>query len=85
MTAKPINPYIRSALEYGPVIAFFAAYLWLKDRSFVIGGTEYDGFIVVTAGFTSVDPLKATDPTPLSMLALSAPLVLQLNVDVPPL
>ena len=51
MTAKPINPYIRSALEYGPVIAFFAAYLWLKDRSFVIGGTEYDGFIVVTAGF----------------------------------
>jgi len=41
-------------------------------------------YVVVTAGFTSVDPLKATDPIPLSMLALSAPLVLQLSTEVNP-
>ena len=40
--------------ELGPVLAFFAAYLWLKDRVFTIGGTEYDGFIIVTAAFIPV-------------------------------
>lgn len=54
MAGKPINPLVKSALELGPVIGFFVAYLWLKDRSFTIGGTEYDGFIVVTAGFIPV-------------------------------
>jgi intracellular septation protein len=48
---KEINPFLRSALEYGPVLLFFLAYLQLKDRQFLIGGTEYDGFIVVTAAF----------------------------------
>ncbi|SPF78293.1 inner membrane-spanning protein YciB [Pseudoprimorskyibacter insulae] len=51
MDDKQVNPLLKSALELGPVLAFFAAYLLLKDRSFVIGGTEYDGFIVVTAAF----------------------------------
>jgi intracellular septation protein len=54
-TDKPqINPFLKSALEYGPVLGFFVAYLWLKDRSFSFGGTEYEGFIVVTAGFIPV-------------------------------
>ncbi|MBV2358290.1 septation protein IspZ [Thalassococcus sp. CAU 1522] len=51
MDKPQVNPFVKSALEYGPILAFFAAYLWLKDRVFVIGGTEYDGFILVTAGF----------------------------------
>ncbi len=51
MADKDINPMTKTALELGPVIAFFAAYLWLKDRIFTIGGTEYGGFILVTAGF----------------------------------
>jgi len=46
-----INPFLKSGLELGPVLAFFVAYLWVKDRVFTIGGTEYDGFILVTAGF----------------------------------
>lgn len=45
---------IKTALEFGPVLAFFVAYLWLKDEVFTIGGTQYDGFIVVTAGFIPV-------------------------------
>jgi intracellular septation protein len=51
MADKDINPMTKTALELGPVIAFFVAYLWLKDRVFTIGGTDYGGFILVTAGF----------------------------------
>lgn len=48
---KEINPFLKSALEFGPVLLFFVAYLKLKDQLFSIGGTDYDGFIVVTAAF----------------------------------
>ena len=48
---KEINPFMKMALELGPVIVFFVAYLRLKERVFTIGGTDYDGFIVVTAAF----------------------------------
>lgn len=54
MTTQKINPMLKTALELGPIIAFFAAYLWLKDDVFTIGGTDYDGFILVTAGFIPV-------------------------------
>jgi len=54
MTERKINPMLKTGLELGPILGFFAAYLWLKDRIFTIGGTEYDGFIVVTAGFVPV-------------------------------
>ena len=47
MTEKTINPTLKTALELGPVIAFFVAYLWLKDDTFTIGGTDYDGFMVI--------------------------------------
>ena len=51
MAEKPINPFLKSSLEIGPILVFFAAYLPLKDRVFTIAGTEYEGFILVTAGF----------------------------------
>ena len=54
MTERKINPMLKTGLELGPILGFFAAYLWLKDRIFTIGGAEYDGFIVVTAGFIPV-------------------------------
>ncbi|MBT52961.1 MAG: septation protein A [Mameliella sp.] len=54
MEKRQVNPMVKTALEFGPILAFFVAYLWLKDRTFVIGGTEYEGFIVVTAGFIPV-------------------------------
>lgn len=49
--AKTVNPMVKSALEFGPVAIFFAAYIMLKDQTFVVGGNSYDGFIAVTAGF----------------------------------
>ena len=54
MTEKTGSPMVKTGLELGPVLGFFVAYLWLKDRVFTIGGTEYDGFVVVTAGFIPV-------------------------------
>ncbi|MGP6088048.1 inner membrane-spanning protein YciB [Antarctobacter jejuensis] len=54
METQKVNPMVKTALEFGPILAFFVAYLWLKDRIFTIGGTEYEGFIVVTAGFIPV-------------------------------
>jgi intracellular septation protein len=54
MAEKKINPMLKTGLELGPIIAFFAAYIWLKGRVFTIAGTEYEGFIVVTAGFIPV-------------------------------
>ena len=54
MAQRHIPQWAKSALELGPVIGFFVAYLWLKDDVFEIGGRDYDGFIVVTAGFIPV-------------------------------
>ncbi|MEZ5714307.1 MAG: inner membrane-spanning protein YciB [Paracoccaceae bacterium] len=48
---KPINPTLKMVLELGPVLAFFVAYVKLKDQVFTIAGTDYSGFILVTAGF----------------------------------
>ena len=54
MAERDVNPMLKTALELGPVLGFFVASLWLKDHVFTIGGTEYEGFIVVTAGFIPV-------------------------------
>ena len=54
MAEKEIKPGLKTALELGPIIGFFVAYLWLKDHVFTISGTDYKGFVVVTAGFIPV-------------------------------
>ncbi len=51
MSEKKINPVAKAVLDLGPVVLFFAGYLALRERSFTIGGSEYSGFIVVTALF----------------------------------
>ena len=50
MTRK-INPILKMLLEFGPIVAFFIGYGKLKDEVYTFGGTEYHGFIVVTAAF----------------------------------
>jgi intracellular septation protein len=46
MTPRPINPVLKQVLELGPPLLFFAVYMWIRDESYVIGGTTYSGFIV---------------------------------------
>ena len=51
MAKEKINPMLKMALEMGPIVLFFIGYMKLKDSSFLIAGTEYQGFIVITAAF----------------------------------
>lgn len=48
---KKLNPLVKMALELGPVILFFVGYVRVKDQTFTIGDTQYEGFILVTAAF----------------------------------
>ncbi|MEA5161842.1 inner membrane-spanning protein YciB [Cereibacter johrii] len=49
--AERINPVVKAVLEWGPIAAFFLGYVKLKDDTFTVAGTDYQGFIIVTAAF----------------------------------
>ena len=51
MHVKAVNPWLRQALELGPPILFFIAYMRFQDVTWSIAGRDYDGFILVTAAF----------------------------------
>ncbi|WP_299777663.1 inner membrane-spanning protein YciB [uncultured Roseobacter sp.] len=52
--AKPVNPIVKQVLELGPTILFFLIYLRIKEDVFVIGGTEYTGFIIAALVFVPI-------------------------------
>ena len=54
MTSKPLPSGLKAALEFGPTIGFVVAYLIVRNRTFVIAGTEYSGFVTVIAAFIPV-------------------------------
>lgn len=54
MASRPLNSGIRTALKIGPPIGFVAAYLLFRNKTYLIGGTEYSGFIAVTALFIPI-------------------------------
>ena len=51
---KTISPAVKQTLELGPPLLLFVVYLWIKDRTYTIGGVDYDGFIVAAAGFVPI-------------------------------
>jgi len=51
MPDTAIRPWLKTGLELGPPLLFFIAYMRLRDASVTLGGTAYDGFILVTAAF----------------------------------
>ena len=48
---KKINPWLKLALELGPIAIFFIGFSRLKDATFTLAGQEYHGFILMTALF----------------------------------
>ena len=54
MTPRKINPYVKLALELGPILLFFAGFRFLKDGTYHILGRDYSGFILMTAIFVAV-------------------------------
>ncbi|AQS47582.1 MULTISPECIES: inner membrane-spanning protein YciB [Thioclava] len=51
MAEKKISPWVKAALDWGPLIVFFVAFNRLKDGTYAILGTDYSGFVVATALF----------------------------------
>jgi len=51
MSEEQLPKWVKPLLEFGPIIAFFIAYTRMKDHTYSIGGTDYQGFIVVTLFF----------------------------------
>ncbi len=51
MSEKTVPPMVKTVLEMGPIVAYFVMYSRMKDNVYSVGGTEYDGFIMVTAIF----------------------------------
>ncbi|WP_322895115.1 MULTISPECIES: inner membrane-spanning protein YciB [unclassified Yoonia] len=51
---KTINPILKQVLELGPTLAFFLIYLRIKDDTYLIGGTEYSGFIIAAVVFVPI-------------------------------
>jgi intracellular septation protein len=47
----PPNPVLRQALEWGPLLAFLATYVLMRDRTVQVAGTEYAGFVVAVLVF----------------------------------
>jgi intracellular septation protein len=54
MDKEPVSPALKQTLELGPPILFFVAYLWLREKSFTVAGTAYDGFVVAAVIFVPI-------------------------------
>lgn len=59
---RAIAPGLKAALDFGPLLVFFAVFFLFKDQPVVVAGREYKGFVLATAAFVPV--------LVLSMLAL---------------
>lgn len=44
-------PWVKSALELGPVLLFFVIFLLMRGKTVQLGRTEYEGFIFATIAF----------------------------------
>ena len=51
MSDDTLPKWVKPLLEFGPIVAFFFAYMRMKENVYTIGSNDYQGFIVVTALF----------------------------------
>ena len=51
---RKIKPWLKAALELGPLLLFFVVVMRFRDKTVMLGGTEYSGFIVATLVFVPV-------------------------------
>lgn len=51
MSAKEINPWLRMALEFGPLAVFFLTYRAYSGEQVQIFGDTYEGVVVATIAF----------------------------------
>ncbi|MGX9355563.1 inner membrane-spanning protein YciB [Roseobacteraceae bacterium S113] len=51
---KPLHPWLKAALEFGPILGFLVVYFLIKDDTFLLAGHAYSGFVVATGAFLPV-------------------------------
>ena len=51
MAERKVPGWLKTALDFGPVLAFFAAFFLLKEDTYPLFGREVKPFILITAGF----------------------------------
>ncbi|WP_199258462.1 inner membrane-spanning protein YciB [Paracoccus binzhouensis] len=49
--ARKINPWLKAALEFGPLILFFLVFSRFRDHAVTLAGRDYSGFILATLVF----------------------------------
>lgn len=54
MTDTPLHSGVKAALEFGPVVGFVVVYLIFRNDTFRVAGTDYSGFVAVTALFIPI-------------------------------
>ena len=52
--AAGIGPRLKAALEFGPILGFVAVYLVVREQTYTLAGREWDGFVLLVAGFVPV-------------------------------
>ncbi len=53
------SPLLKQALEFGPLLVFLAVYLWMRDATVTLGGTDYAGFVVAVVVFVPLQIASA--------------------------
>lgn len=48
---RKLAPWVKPVLELGPALLFFVIFLLLRNRTVMLGGTEYQGFVIATMVF----------------------------------
>lgn len=48
---RKVHPGVKLALELGPVVLFFVGFMKLRDQTFELFGSNYSGFLLMTAAF----------------------------------
>lgn len=51
---KEPKPWVKPALELGPVLLFFLVFILMRDETVSLWGRDYGGFIIATAIFVPV-------------------------------
>ncbi len=54
MNQKELNPFLKLALELGPVLAYFVAYRHFQDDGVMVAGRHYGGVVAATAVFVPI-------------------------------
>lgn len=54
---RTLAPWVKPALELGPTLLFFAVFLLLRDKTVMLGGRTYEGFVVATMIFVPAQVL----------------------------